>query len=162
MDIHVGKCMGEVLKRYITLLKAVMRELVGSTLNFFHQNVYMYVITNTPTVINNQNVRLLPIPTSNESHFLFPQGFLPNLTMLRWHTLRLSFATHCQYPWSVTISVTLGTWEQFCDLLLGQAAAKCYSPKVRSPVTGWIRWLFVVSWLRGQMCMDLVLGSVPW
>lgn len=66
MDIHVGKCMEEVLKRYITLLKAVMRELVGSTLNFFHQNVYMYVITNTPTVINNQNVRLLPIPTSDK------------------------------------------------------------------------------------------------
>lgn len=63
MDIHVGKCMEEVLKGYIPLLKAVMRELAGGTLNLFHQNVYKDVITNTPRVINNQNVKLLPIPT---------------------------------------------------------------------------------------------------
>lgn len=66
MDIHVGKCMEEVLKGYIPLLKAVMRELAGGTLNLFHQNVYMYVITNTPRVVNNQNVKLLPIPTSDK------------------------------------------------------------------------------------------------
>lgn len=66
MDIHVGKCMEEVLKGYIPLLKAVMRELAGGTLNLFHRNVYMYVITNTPRVVNNQNVKLLPIPTSDK------------------------------------------------------------------------------------------------
>lgn len=66
MDIHVGNCMEEVLKGYIPLLKAVMRELAGGTLNLFHRNVYMYVITNTPRVVNNQNVKLLPIPTSDK------------------------------------------------------------------------------------------------
>lgn len=112
----------------------------------FSQNVFMYYLHNEhwkiDTYVKSKIIPHVQIRQVNRL-FCFLQGFLPNLTTLRWPTRRLSFTTCYPYWWFVTISVTLGTWGRSWDLLLAQAAAKYYSPKVRALVPGWIGRPFV-------------------